>query len=764
MNTRQQQEQIYQLVNAANNGDLITVKQLLSNGVPVNGIYNNQCTALALAVQNKHLRVAEELLEWGADISFELAEQQLLWIAAFQKNSSMVKLLIKHGAPLNKIQSCNGSTPLLATIYNSDYDTAKVLIDAHCNVNVPHVFSGFSPLHLAALNGQYRIVKELIKAGAMIDSLDHEGETPLFSAIAGKSIRVITLLLSSGANINHITPIGRTALSKAHQFYPEGSQIFREEGKIKYDISQTNIINQTILYYEKMHEKFPEVYQVDYLKNISEGLCAGLGVYFAIVDEKERNQFISQVKLADVWDGNIESVTTELKDFFEKKLTVIIWLHAHHVVAPQLKKIFAEFKYDTSKLINFILDKKDNPYEQIFSIGFVFKKIEIKNLLVNVSRDNVKIFFSSSNHLVTLRKISNSQYAYDSNSSVGALMATSIDDLVEKMILMFGYKEHEPNMGLHIEAISKIDLPQKNELNNITQNLIEEILKDRKIKNEINLKDNNSGLTAVAYAVKAQDGQLVTDLIELGANINYNDADFTPLAIAVQTGNIEIANHLITMGADVNAKFVTKESVEFNALAVAVSRGFGDMVDLLLKHGADANAKLADQLTALHLTATTEENLKMVKRLIKYGASIEGESAPESFTPLYAAVVADSVGMVEILLQNGANCNYPCYKNGIYYTTPLSIAVHLNRLDILKFFVKYGADLNVPICTDVLPIHLAKNREMISYLQEQMKKTKVKTGNLLSTAHNKSGLFYHSIDKDDHSLLKQPVLLSGYSG
>lgn len=57
MNNRNQEEQIYQLVSAANRGDLNVIKELLKNGVPADELHNNEYTTLSLAVQNGQTKI-----------------------------------------------------------------------------------------------------------------------------------------------------------------------------------------------------------------------------------------------------------------------------------------------------------------------------------------------------------------------------------------------------------------------------------------------------------------------------------------------------------------------------------------------------------------------------------------------------------------------------------------------------------------------------------------------------------------------------------
>lgn len=62
--------------------------------------------------------------------------------------------------------------------------------------------------------------------------------------------------------------------------------------------------------------------------------------------------------------------------------------------------------------------------------------------------------------------------------------------------------------------------------------------------------------------------------------------------------------------------------------------------------------------------------------------------------PLSHAVQARRIDMVELLVSNGADVNYPEKSNKNYYNTPLMIASWGGQLDIVKLLVENGACLN----------------------------------------------------------------------
>lgn len=83
-------------------------------------------------------------------------------------------------------------------------------------VNLVKTQSGLYPLHLAALKGHFDIVKYLIEeAGAIVDLIDNENDTPLLKASYGGYENIVQYLLKKNANVNYKDHEGWTALHNA---------------------------------------------------------------------------------------------------------------------------------------------------------------------------------------------------------------------------------------------------------------------------------------------------------------------------------------------------------------------------------------------------------------------------------------------------------------------------------------------------------------------------------------------------------------------
>jgi ankyrin repeat protein/mono/diheme cytochrome c family protein len=83
---------------------------------------------------------------------------------------------------------------------------------------------GNTALHWAALNGDSRLVKELLKSGALATATNHVGATPLLYAVG--NVDSARALLESGAEVNRASKFGTTPLLAAAR-YPQSSAVVR---------------------------------------------------------------------------------------------------------------------------------------------------------------------------------------------------------------------------------------------------------------------------------------------------------------------------------------------------------------------------------------------------------------------------------------------------------------------------------------------------------------------------------------------------------
>ena len=215
---------------AANRGNATLVQALQAKGATADARSPNGAALLRFAIGQGNIAQVRELLQQGANIA-----ESPLYIAERGNNVEMVRLLIEHGASVNK-RDFFGGTPLAEALNSHAEDTAKLLLEKGAD---PNGTDGFhrSSLFIASANGSPEIVGVLLDKGADPNIRDDSGATPLHEAMWGilrggrrsnapvalspgknqnpDTLAVVTLLLDKGADINARTKEGATPLLNA---------------------------------------------------------------------------------------------------------------------------------------------------------------------------------------------------------------------------------------------------------------------------------------------------------------------------------------------------------------------------------------------------------------------------------------------------------------------------------------------------------------------------------------------------------------------
>lgn len=93
-------------------------------------------------------------------------------------NPDWIKALIAAGADVNKL-NIKGKPPLYYSIRANCFTVSKILIDEGANVRWKNKKNGFNHLHYASVWASDHDIHMLIRAGADVNGLNHEGESPI---------------------------------------------------------------------------------------------------------------------------------------------------------------------------------------------------------------------------------------------------------------------------------------------------------------------------------------------------------------------------------------------------------------------------------------------------------------------------------------------------------------------------------------------------------------------------------------------------------
>ncbi|HCE59701.1 MAG TPA: hypothetical protein DEQ74_02620 [Wolbachia sp.] len=163
-------------------------------------------------------------------------------------------------------------------------------------------------------------------------------------------------------------------------------------------------------------------------------------------------------------------------------------------------------------------------------------------------------------------------------------------------------------------------------------------------------------------------GSVVKTLLKNGANVNAIDGDdVTPLHCAAGNGYAYVVNVLLENGANVNAVDQDGET----PLQCAARLGSKDAAEVLLKgsagnsEGAQVNAVDQGGETSLDLVVE-HDYVNTVRMLLAANAKIDTVEDIFGRTPLHWAALRGNVGIVQALLENGAD---PLLKDKHGYTS-----------------------------------------------------------------------------------------------
>jgi ankyrin repeat protein len=216
------------LILAAARGHTEIVKLLLDHKADVNEaeatIRRN--TPLMRAAEGGHLEIVELLLNNGADVNIvNIFGETPLGNAAGIGNVEMVELLLaQEGVDVNKAKKAtlalDSRTPLMEAVYYGHATVVKLLLKKGADVNKAGN-GGNSPLMLAVLYGKVEIVELLLDHGADVNKVDYKvdnkyNDTPFTWAVRNGKVEVVRLLLNK-ADVNKADKYGDSPLMLAYK-------------------------------------------------------------------------------------------------------------------------------------------------------------------------------------------------------------------------------------------------------------------------------------------------------------------------------------------------------------------------------------------------------------------------------------------------------------------------------------------------------------------------------------------------------------------
>ena len=125
-----------------------------------------------------------------------------------------------------------------------------------------------------------------------------------------------------------------------------------------------------------------------------------------------------------------------------------------------------------------------------------------------------------------------------------------------------------------------------------------------------------------------------------------------------------------------------------------------DKVAELASSGLDVNEKDASDMTALQL-ATRWDHPGIVEILLEHGANPNIPVTNARLTPLHVAARKGNLEMVKLLIDHGADIEAATWQG----TSPMHYAARAGHTEVVELLIERGADVDIQDNEDFTPLH-----------------------------------------------------------
>ena len=192
-----------ELHEAAKTNDTDRIRELISQGAPINSKDETDRSALYWAAQEGHIPALKLLVDHGADVNAVSVDDDSmtpLIVAIYRGHYDVVKFLVEHRANIDA-KDKDGLTAISWAMKQGELKIVQLLAMRVANINAD-IGGGTTFLHYAAVSGQDEFVRLLLSRGADVNARDKRGETPLHGAAIKGHIKIATILLAHNADAN----------------------------------------------------------------------------------------------------------------------------------------------------------------------------------------------------------------------------------------------------------------------------------------------------------------------------------------------------------------------------------------------------------------------------------------------------------------------------------------------------------------------------------------------------------------------------------
>ncbi|XP_050503639.1 ankyrin-1-like [Diabrotica virgifera virgifera] len=722
-------------------GELVKVKELIENkgGAIINEVDSNGSTALHIAADFEHIKVAKYLLEHGADVNAitNPEKQGPLHLATENNNFLMVQLFTEAGANIQCIDY-DGNMPIHIAADMGYIEIIKYFLEKGIDIDIINESSKMTPLQMAAHRGHIEVIDYLLLNNANLHLKDYQNRSSIHHGVLGKRAKIVHSLIKKGVDINvedihYLTPL--------HLACREGNleivQLLLENGAV------CNL-KERFWTYSPLHWS-----ETNYLKIIKYFINIGVDLNFGTSQEctvlhvacKRGEIEIVKFLIENGADVNKKTLPNTETAGLQEDSTLLCFaiLNLRTDVAEFLILNGADLKeaeYKGKSSLSIALEYIPRKYimsARLQTDLIVLSKVLIKyNVLIynpshTIIQDDYHFFKELLQYYKDCQKEISSMKSVIIRNSTVSLYQIICDFNRGKALVKYLCNDNIRNELQNLEEYLK-DFSIYGNINPLIQLRVKEGLKRMELLTDADLimikiapqLPSEIRYTILEYLnmtdlktfLKAKwsdfPRHLATELekleahqlIEGGAILNEVDSNgSTALHKAVDFRDLGLAKKLLELGADVNSVNNPEKQCP---LHFATAKNNIEMVRLLTEAGANMQCSDFDGDMPIHIAAK-EGHIKIIKYFLKKGMDIDIINENTKMTPLQMAAYRGHMEVVDFLLLNNANVNLKDYQN----RSSIHHGVLGGKAKIVHGLIEKGVDINVEDIYNLTPLHLA---------------------------------------------------------
>ncbi|KAH6683643.1 ankyrin repeat-containing domain protein [Plectosphaerella plurivora] len=229
--------------------------------------------------------------------------------------------------------------------------------------------------------------------------------------------------------------------------------------------------------------------------------------------------------------------------------------------------------------------------------------------------------------------------------------------------------------------------PLRHAIQNRQRSIVRRLLRRKHDPADVNLRDPDTGNSALMWALFHGSPHMADLLIDHGANVDEIFPDgSTPLIKAVQGGHSDTVWKLVRRKADLDQQ----DKKGRTALHYALMRVDFSLAWLLVTHGARAVVRDNNGVSVVD-RAIDVGDMSLVLLFCEHGAQVGSDVGPNGLTMLHRTARLGNTTAVRFLLERGADIN----ARDDAGLTALHHAVVERKLEVVRILSENGADMDI---------------------------------------------------------------------